>query len=114
MALIFTIIVVRLVYIQIYKYEDYQDQANTTATKFIAEKAPRGIIYDKNGNILATNKQTYAMTYTSTKDADEAFYKTVDELLKILSQNGEKIQDDLILKLNDNNEPYLEYKSTTI
>lgn len=114
MSLIFTIIVVRLVYIQIYKYEDYQDQANTTSTKFIAEKAPRGIIYDKNGNILARNKQTYAMTYTSTDASDEAFYKTVDELLKILSQNGEKIQDDLILKLNENNEPYLDYKSTTI
>ena len=73
MSLIFTIIIVRLIYIQIYKYEDYKDQANTTATKFISEKAPRGIIYDQNGNILATNTQTYAMTYTSTTEADACF-----------------------------------------
>ena len=42
-----------------------------------------------------------------------AFYKTVDEIFKILAQNGESVQDDLILKLNDNNEPYFSFKSTT-
>jgi len=113
MSLIFTIIIVKLIYIQVYKYDDYKDLANTTAIKFISEKAPRGIIYDKNGNVLATNKQTYAMTYTSTDEANEVFFKTVDEISKIFSENGEKIQDDLILRLNENNEPYLEYKNTT-
>lgn len=112
MTLIFTIIILRLIYLQIYKHEDYQDEANTTANRFIAEKAPRGIIYDQNENILATNTQTYAMTYTSTTEADEVIYKTIDEFLKILEENGETIQDDLILKLNDNNEPYLNFKST--
>ncbi|PRR82441.1 penicillin-binding transpeptidase domain-containing protein [Clostridium vincentii] len=113
MSLIFTIMIIKLIYIQIYKHEDYQDQANTTATKFISEKAPRGIIYDQNGNILATNTQTYAMTYTSTTEADTAFYKTVDGFLEILAQTGESVQDELILQLNDKNEPYLNFKGTT-
>ena len=39
MAFIFSIISVRLVYVQIYKHDDYKEQANTTSTKFVSEKA---------------------------------------------------------------------------
>lgn len=112
MTIVFSIITIKLVYIQIYKHDDYQDKANTTSTRFVSEKAPRGKIIDQNGNILATNTQTFALTYTSTNESKDAFYTTVDSIIDILNSNGEKIQDDLKLKLNENNEWYISYENT--
>ncbi|MGL4108839.1 penicillin-binding transpeptidase domain-containing protein [Clostridium sp. LP20] len=112
MGFVFTAIVVKLIYIQIYKNQDYKDKANTTATRFVAEKAPRGKIYDQNGNIFATNVQTFSMTYTATDIADKEFYSTVDSLAKVFAENSEVFQDDLMLKLDENNNWYLEYKSS--
>ena len=113
MAFIFSIISVRLVYVQIYKHDDYKEQANTTSTKYVSEKAARGKILDQNGNILATNKQTYALTYTKTSKAEKAFYKTMDTLFDILSENNESITDDLKLKYNEENGWYISYKNTS-
>ncbi|WP_143315647.1 penicillin-binding transpeptidase domain-containing protein [Clostridium sp. HBUAS56017] len=112
MGVVFAIIFGKLIYIQIYKHDDYKERADTTSTKFVPEKAPRGIIYDQNGNILATNTQTYTMMYTTTEEANKMFFNTIDTVFKILSENGEGFTDDLILKVNENNEPYFAYKTT--
>lgn len=112
MSIIFTTITFRLLYIQIYKHEDYKEKADTTSSRFISEKAPRGKIYDKQGNVLASNTQTYSLTYTTTQVADKAFFSTMDEVLKVLKDNGKSYQDNLNLKLNEKNEWYIEYKNT--
>lgn len=112
MGIIFGAITLKLVYLQIFNYEDYKERANTTSTRFISEKAPRGKIYDQNGNVLATNIQTYTLTYTTTDDADKMFYTTMSELFKILNENDENIQDTLNLKIDENNEIYFEYTSS--
>lgn len=44
-------------------------KADVSSTKFISEEAPRGNIYDSNGNVIATNKQTYALTYMETLES---------------------------------------------
>ena len=111
MVIIFTIMTFKLLYIQIYKHDDYKEKADTTSTKFMSEKAPRGIIYDKSGNVLAANKQTYSISYTSTSLSDKQFFTTMDEVFKILRENGKSFEDTLILKLNDKNQWYLEYKN---
>lgn len=113
MTLIFSVIALKLVYIQIYKHEDYEEQANNTSTKFVSEKAPRGEILDQNGNVLATNIQTYALTYTKTDEADKAFYTTMDSIFQILSNNGQSVQDDLKLKIDENNNWYINYENTS-
>jgi penicillin-binding protein 2 len=109
MGIIFASIILRLLYIQVFSYEEYKERADVTSTRFVAEKAPRGKIYDQKGNILATNKQTYTLTYTKTDDADKQLYITMDELFKILDENGENIQDTLPLKIDSNNNIYFEY-----
>ncbi|RII32535.1 penicillin-binding protein [Clostridium chromiireducens] len=111
MGIIFGAITLRLVYIQVFNYEEYKEKANVTSTRFAADKAPRGKIYDDKGNILATNIQTYTLTYTKTDDAEKQFYTTMKELFKILDENGEKIQDTLPLKIDSNNNVYIEYKT---
>ena len=112
MGLIFGTIILRLLYIQVFSYEEYKEKADVTSTRFVSDKAPRGKIYDQKGNVLATNKQTYTITYTKTDDADKQFYTTMKELFKILDENKETIQDTLPLKINSDNEIYFEYTSS--
>ncbi|AOR22674.1 penicillin-binding transpeptidase domain-containing protein [Clostridium taeniosporum] len=112
MFIIFGVIAMKLIYLQVLNYDNYKERANANSTRFISEKAPRGKIYDQNGNILATNIQTYTLTYTTTEDAEKAFYSTISELFKVLEENGETFQDNLSLKLNNNNEFYFEYKTS--
>lgn len=112
MSIIFTVILSKLIYLQVIKHDDYKERADTTSTKFVSEKAPRGVIYDSNGNILATNIQTYTMTYTSTNETNESFFETIDKVNKILSENNESIIDNFLLKIDENNDFYLDYSSS--
>ena len=66
MAVIFGTIFCKLLYLQVYKYDEYKEKADTSSTKFISESAPRGLIYDSEGNVLATSEQTYVLTYMQT------------------------------------------------
>ena len=109
MGVIFSAIALKLIYLQVINHESYKEKANTTSTRFISEKAPRGKIYDQNGKVLATNKQTYTLTYTTTESASSNFYNTMTELFKILKENDENIQDTLNLKVNDEGKVYFEY-----
>ena len=109
---IFTVITFKLLYIQVYKHDYYEEEANKTSTKFVSEKAPRGEILDQNGNILATNKQSYALTYTATDEADEDFYNTMNIIFDILSKNQSTMNDELKLKVKDNTW-YMDYDNTS-
>ncbi|WP_195262699.1 MULTISPECIES: penicillin-binding transpeptidase domain-containing protein [unclassified Clostridium] len=111
MLALFTVIMSKLIYIQIYKHEDYKEKADISSTRFISEKAPRGKIYDSEGNVLATNIQTYTLTYTKPSDEKENFYETMDKVFKILSENGEKFQDDLMLKIDSSGKFYFDFKT---
>ncbi|MGL4773053.1 MAG: penicillin-binding transpeptidase domain-containing protein [Clostridium sp.] len=110
MGIIFVAIIGKLLYLQVLRHKDYEDRANLTSTRFMSEKAPRGIIYDSEGNILASNKQIYTLTYTQTTEANKYFYETMDKVYKIIEENGEKINDDMLLKIDENGKPYFAYK----
>ncbi|MGL5352125.1 MAG: penicillin-binding transpeptidase domain-containing protein [Clostridium sp.] len=110
MLTIFGVIVIKLLYLQVYKHEDYRERADVSSTRFVAENAPRGKIYDSKGNVLASNTQTYTLTYTKTEEAQKEFYSTMDKVFKILAENGEKFQDDLLLKIDSNGKYYYDFK----
>ncbi|MCQ2969202.1 MAG: penicillin-binding protein [Clostridium sp.] len=111
MAVIFGMILCKLLYLQVYKYDDYKEKADTSSTKFISESAPRGIIYDSDGNILATSQQTYVLTYMQTTESANAIFSTLDKVFKVLSDNGENFEDDLLLKVNSDGQFYFAFKS---
>ena len=106
---LFTTFIARLVYLQVYKHEDYKERADVSSTRLISETAPRGKIYDNEGNILATNIQTYTLTYTKPDDEHENFYETMGKVFDILSENGETFEDDLMLKIDSSGNFYFEF-----
>ena len=111
MGIIFATIVLKLLYIQVYKHAEYKEKADVGSTRFISEKAPRGKIYDSEGNVLATNIQTYTLTYTKPSDDSEDFYSTMDEVFQILADNNEEVEDDLLLKIDSSGKFYFDFKT---
>lgn len=110
MFIILGTIVFRLLFLQVYKYDEYKEKADVSSTRFIAENAPRGIIYDSDGNILASNTQTYVLTYMEAEEATGAFYSTMAKVFNILKENNESFNDDLSLKINSEGEFYFDFK----
>lgn len=112
MLIIFGAITFKLIYLQILNHEDYKEKANVTSTRFESEKAPRGRIYDQEGNILADNINTYTLSYTTTDDATNNFYSTMSEIFKIFKENNESIQDNMSLKIDSDGNIYFEYTAS--
>ncbi|MPQ42494.1 penicillin-binding transpeptidase domain-containing protein [Clostridium tarantellae] len=111
MCIVFIAIISRLVYLQVINYTNYKERANKRAIKFISTTAPRGKILDSNGKVLATNKQTYTLTFTETDESKKKFYDTVDRVHKMLTETGESMQDKFQLRLDGNNNFYFDFKA---
>jgi penicillin-binding protein 2 len=81
---IFAVMLVRLFMLQLVQAHAYRTQSEENRVRLIPIRAPRGEILDRNGLVLAKNKQVFAVTLTqnSTKSPDEVIQRLVD----ILSQ----------------------------
>ena len=51
----FLLLVARLFYLQVLRYDDYQAQAESNRTAIVPIVPNRGVITDRNGIVLATN-----------------------------------------------------------
>ncbi|MGG5462782.1 penicillin-binding transpeptidase domain-containing protein [Clostridium sp. B9] len=108
MIAIFIGIIIRLVYLQVFNYEEYKGRADTRSMRFLSEQAPRGKIYDSNGDVLATNRQTYTLTFTETDESNKNFYTTIDEVYDILKTHNQSALDNFKLRINDQGELYFD------
>src|ERR1700684_2270458 len=55
------VLIVRLVCLQIIQNHYYLNRAVSNSTRVTFLRAPRGVIYDRHGTLLATNKQTLSL-----------------------------------------------------
>jgi penicillin-binding protein 2 len=55
------LLVLRLGWLQLLHHDHYVAQATENSTRVTFLRAPRGSIYDRHGNLLATNKQSLSM-----------------------------------------------------
>ena len=56
------ILLSRFFYLQIFRYEKYKHKAEINRIRAVTVNAPRGLILDRNGNILVDNYPTYILT----------------------------------------------------
>jgi len=90
---ILTILLGRLISLQVFGSQNWIDAAVGNYTKDISSPAPRGIIYDRNGYILARNIASYNVTiipaYLPDDDADiQRIYRSVSDLTGIPVNEG--------------------------
>lgn len=77
----FLFLIIRLAYLQIWKYQDLNEQAENNRTAIVPIVPNRGVIMDRNGVVLATNYSAYTLEITTSK-----VHLPIDELIDRLGE----------------------------
>ena len=85
-----TVIISRLAYIMVLKAKYYSERADNLHERERSIKAPRGRIYDRNGNILADNRAVCSVSVIHSQIEDEE--AVIDLLEKYLDKSPEEIR----------------------
>lgn len=86
-------LVSRLFYLQIVMGEQYLAMSTRKFTMSVADKAPRGEIYDKNGKALVSNRIGYSVQIQKTDMTNDELNDMLLKLLKILDETGYSYYD---------------------
>jgi len=82
----------RLWFLQIAHGDDYQRMAEANHTRLLRDGAPRGLIEDANGDILASNRSQFAIFAEPSVAKDPV---TLDKLAAILGESTDEITQTL-------------------
>ena len=104
--LLFSILVLRLGFIQIVKGEEFKRNAYLTENVTTKLDAPRVKMYDSNYQVIVDNVPVFSITYTRTRDADSdirlEIAKKLSELItKDISDLTERDRQDFFILLNE-------------
>ena len=86
MLVLFFVLVVRLVYLQVVRHDDLNEQAENNRTTIVPVVPNRGLILDRNGLVLATNYSAYTLEITPSKVIDVE--QTIEALSHVLDISG--------------------------
>lgn len=78
----FALLAARLVYLQVYRHADLNEQAESNRTAIVPIVPNRGLILDRNGIVLATNYSAYTLEITPSKV--ENLEETIAALEKVV------------------------------
>jgi penicillin-binding protein 2 len=78
----FTLLATRLVWLQVFRHEDLDEQAESNRTAVVPIVPNRGLILDRNGLVLATNYSAYTLEITPAKVAN--LEETIEQLNAIV------------------------------
>lgn len=102
-------IIVKILYMNIFKYDYYTSLANNKTYKEVTIKASRGEIRDRYGRLLAGNINQFTaqisineFTRNDTKEDKSKANNTSLKLIKLLEQNGEEYKDEFPIVIKDN------------
>lgn len=101
LVLSFFAIVSRLFFLQVILGTSYKEQAQENTTYILTQAAPRGIIYDREHRVLASNKQSPSVVILPSIVLSHNLNLISRKLAQILNESPSKIKQEL-LKLNKN------------
>ena len=85
LSLFLLLIAIRLFWLQIYKNDFYLERSKSNSERIEPIKSLRGLIFDRNDNILAENILTYNLEIDIENKSLEELNSIIEELSKILS-----------------------------
>ena len=87
----FTILLVRLVQLQVWEHQTYQVKSDANRIQLQAIPPQRGLIFDRNGVVLAQNRPVYALNLVD--ELVEDFDLLIDELSHLVEVSPDDIKD---------------------
>lgn len=95
-VLVFSTVVFEFYQLQIIQYHYYVDALNNSIQRTISLPGTRGIIYDRNGKVVATNTPVYAIYYDLEKQTSiEEKHKLFIQLETVIETNGDSFIDEV-------------------
>lgn len=94
--------------LQIIQAENYISEFENRITKTRVLKSTRGNIYDRNGEMVASNILSYSLTfedngsYETTREKNLTLNGVAYRVLQILSENGDSLSGDFHIVLDEN------------
>lgn len=94
--------------LQIIQGENYISEFENRITKTRVLKSTRGNIYDRNGEMIASNILSYSLTfedngsYETTREKNLTLNGVAYRVLQILSENGDSLSGDFHIALDEN------------
>ncbi len=79
---LFSIIASRFYFLQIYKYQEYTAQAEDNRISVLPVQPPRGLIYDRNGQLLVENVSSYTLELNPARILN--MDRTLDDLAQVI------------------------------
>ena len=104
-GLIFLILLFKTYSLQISSYSEYELAALKNKTKEVLVQPTRGVIYDRNGNILVNNVPTYDLIIQPSKIRNlDDFLSNISKIIELSAAEIENINKNFKRKANYNRE----------
>ncbi|MGF1760568.1 penicillin-binding protein 2 [Photobacterium sagamiensis] len=89
------VLLTNLYHIQVSQHADYQTRSNDNRIKIVPVAPNRGLIYDRNGVLLAENRPIYALEITTEKVSDlEETFARLQSLMGITDEEIENFKKE--------------------
>lgn len=103
------ILAVRLFVVTVLQNEKWTETAAAQTTRSVYTSAPRGNIYDRNGKVIANNKQMFTVMFNSSSMTTEEINHSALKLINLLKKNGDTYNDDFPIKIRKDGSMYYTY-----
>lgn len=124
LAIVFTVLAIvlirRLYDLQIINGADYAANFSMRTTRTRKLKSTRGNIYDRNGNVLASNELAYDLTiedsgtYPDYRKKALALNSEAYRIINILHKNGDEVSQSFHIVLNDSGQYEFDTEGTSL
>ena len=84
---VFSLLCLRLMYLQLWRYQEFSAQAESNRTAIVPIVPNRGVIMDRNGIVLATNYSAYTLEITPSKVV-EPLDEVIEQLAELIDIQG--------------------------
>lgn len=106
-GIMFSVLVYRVFFLQIVKSDYYLENYLQKAEKKVTNSGTRGLIYDRNGQVLAFNQLAYSVCIEDVlSQADEDYDAKLNEIIyktiQIIEKNGNGINNDFSIIIGSN------------
>lgn len=87
-AVLCTLLLARLFFLQVIQYEHYQTAANNNRIQLVPLPPTRGLIYDRNGKLIADNTPNFSLAIITEKTEDiDASLEKISNLVEISQEH---------------------------
>jgi len=114
MAVIFSILIVNLIDLQVVKGNENLFLSSTIKTNEEIIRATRGLVYDREGNLLVVNSPSFKLLIEINELPREKENEVIMKLADILGVDSDELWEDFKVKVYDSNELRRDISSITL